>query len=178
MGVFESEKSFSCNPALINEIAQNIVTEFQRDGYECAIVPSGYGTQISIRKGGMFKAALGLKTSLNVVITPIPNANAITIKAGVGLFAQQAIPTAIMLFVFWPVIVTQIWGLVQQSHLDDKVMTIAERTIIAASSTGYSSPVNKTTSYENRIPNENRTSFGNRTSDSEQDNWDDGYGKF
>ena len=178
MGVFESEKSFSCDPALISQIAQNIITEFQRDGYECAMVPLACGSQVSIRKGGMFKAALGLKTSLNVVITPIPNANAITIKAGVGLFEQQAIPTAIMLFVFWPVIVTQIWGLVQQSNLDDKVMTIAERTIVAASSTGYFSPVNKTTSYEDKTPNGNKTSFGNTTSESEQDDWDSGYGKF
>ena len=133
MGVFQSERTFSCNPALISEIAENIVKEFQQDGYECGIVPCSFGTQVSIRKGGMFKAALGLKTALNVSITPV-GSNAINIKAGVGLFQQQAIPTAIMLFVFWPVIVTQIWGLVQQSNLDDKVMTIAEKTIVSSSS--------------------------------------------
>lgn len=128
MGVFQSEKSFSCDPALINAIANRIVMEFQRDGYECALVPCSYGTQVSIRKGGIFKAVLGLKTALNVSITPL-SASAINIKAGVGLFQLQAIPTAIMWFAFWPVIVTQIWGLVQQSHLDDQVMVIAEKVI-------------------------------------------------
>lgn len=170
MGVFESQKSFSCNPALINQIAYNIVSDFQKDGFECSIVPNGFGTQVSIRKGGMFKAACGLKTSLNVLISPIPNANAINIKAGVGLFEQQAIPTVITLMFCWPVLFTQIWGLIQQSHLDDKVMIVAERTVKAASSTG-NSPVNRTTS------NENRTSE-NRTSNSDQDDWDSGYKPF
>lgn len=128
MGVFQSEKTFTCNPALIEVIANNIIREFQTDGYECGVIPCLYGFQVSIRKGGLFKAALGLKTALNVTIVPV-NSNTITVKAGIGLFEQQVVPTAIMLFVFWPVIVTQIWGLVQQSHLDDRVMEIAERTI-------------------------------------------------
>lgn len=157
MGVFESQKTFSCNPALINTIAEQIVKEYTIDGYECGIIHTGYGTQVSIRKGGMFKAALGLKTALNVTITPV-SSNAIRIKAGVGIFEQQAIPTAIMLFLFWPVIVTQIWGLVQQSHLDDQVMLIAERTIAEASSAGGSSSANNT--------------------GSEQNNWDPDYGHF
>lgn len=144
MGVFQSEKIFTCNPGLISVIANNIVNDFQADGYECGVVPTAYnGIQVSIRKGGMFKAALGLKTALNVTISPV-SASSINIKAGVGLFEQQAIPTAIMLFVFWPVIVTQIWGLVQQSNLDDRVMDIAARTIKfagdAASSSGTPNP--------------------------------------
>ncbi len=128
MGVFESERTFSCNPSLINVISESIVREFQRDGYECAMVPCPFGTQVSISKGGIFKAALGLKTALNVSVSAAGN-NSVYIKAGVGLFKLQAIPTAIMWFVFWPVIVTQIWGLVQQSHLDDRVMAVAERVI-------------------------------------------------
>ena len=50
-------------------------------------------------------------------------------EAGVGIFGQQVIPTMIMLFVAWPVLLTQIWGLVQQSKLDDKALAIAEAVI-------------------------------------------------
>ncbi len=151
MGVFQSEKTFSCNPALIDVIAENIINDFMKDGYECSKVSCAFGTQVSIRKGGLFKAALGLKTALNVLITP-ENDNSVHIKASVGLFELQAIPTAIMWFVFWPVIVTQIWGLVQQSHLDDKVMAVAEKTI---------------------ADNANRAS-----QKSFQDDWDDRYQSF
>lgn len=132
MGVFQSEKMFNCNPAMINAISVYIINEYQRDGYECGVIlgKSG-GRQISIRKGGIFKTVLGLKTSLNVNISP-NGPNTINVKANVGLFETQALPTMIMWFAFWPVIVTQIWSLVQQSHLDEQVMDIVEKAIKSA----------------------------------------------
>lgn len=133
MGVFQSEKSFTCDPAMINVIADRIVKDFQADGYECGSLDGDYGIkQISIRKGNsIFKTVLGLKTALNVKISPL-GANSILINASIGLFETQALPTTIMLFLFWPVIATQIWGLIQQSRLDDRVMEIADKTIKTA----------------------------------------------
>ena len=49
--------------------------------------------------------------------------------AGVGIFGQQAIPTIISMLFAWPVLITQIWGLVQQSKLDDQALEIAETVI-------------------------------------------------
>lgn len=82
---------------------------------------------ISLAKGNVFKAVLGMKSALKVTLTPM--GNSIHIKAGVGIFGQQAIPTAITMFAFWPVLIPQIWGLVQQAKLDDKAIAIAEQAI-------------------------------------------------
>lgn len=50
----------------------------------------------------------------------------ICIEAGVGIFGQQAIPAIISMFFLWPVLITQIWGMVQQSKLDERVMEVAQ----------------------------------------------------
>lgn len=129
MGVFQSEKTFNCNPALINVIVDNIVKDFRKDEYECGVI-SGKSEerQISIRKGGIFKTVLGMKTALNVTVMPY-GANKVYVKAEIGLFETQALPTMVAYFIFWPIFVAQIWGLVQQSHLDERVMDIVEKTI-------------------------------------------------
>ena len=49
--------------------------------------------------------------------------------AGVGIWGQQAIPTVISMLFFWPVLITQIWGMVEQSKLDDKALDIARDVI-------------------------------------------------
>ena len=41
-----------------------------------------------------------------------------------------------MLF-FWPVLLTQIWGLIQQSNLDDKALAAAQAVINETSGYGY-----------------------------------------
>ena len=53
----------------------------------------------------------------------------ISVSAKVGMFGQQVIPTMITLFVAWPVILTQIGGMVEQSKLDEKVIGILEEEI-------------------------------------------------
>ena len=52
--------------------------------------------------------------------------------ANVGIYGQQAIPTVITMFFFWPVLLTQIWGLVEQSKLDDRALAAAQQAIAAA----------------------------------------------
>lgn len=127
MGVFKSSKVINGNPALIETAAQNVKTAFAAEGYEFSKTSLANGCEVYLTKGGIFKAVLGLKTSLNISITEC-GPNQIQVQAGVGIFGQQAIPTAIMLFVFWPVLLTQIWGMVVQSGLDDKAIKIIEGT--------------------------------------------------
>ncbi|NTW50890.1 MAG: zinc ribbon domain-containing protein [Chlorobiales bacterium] len=79
-------------------------------------------------KGNTFKAVLGMKTALNVTVRQIENN--LEVEAGVGIFGQHAVPTAISMLLFWPVLVTQIWGMVKQSKMDDQVMEIAETVIL------------------------------------------------
>ena len=126
MGTFNTKKTIYASPALIPAIAEQICREFQNDGYDVQndSLLSG-GSDISITKGGTFAAILGTRTALK--ITLIPKDNAIAFEAGVGIFGQRIVPTVVMLFIGWPILLTQIWGIVTQSQLDDRAYAIAER---------------------------------------------------
>lgn len=131
MATFDTKKTLYASPSLISLIAQRITEEFETDGYEVnAIALGSGGYDISIRKGGFFKSVLGMKTALKVSLLP-RNGN-IYFEAGVGIFGQQAIPTVISMFFFWPVAITQIWGLVRQAKLDDKALEVAQDVIMSA----------------------------------------------
>lgn len=136
MGVFKTSKLLHGNPSLIPLISEKIAEEFKNDEYEVTIIDliTG-GKEVSITKGGIFKAIIGMKTALKIKL--VPKDNRIQFDAGVGIFGLQAIPAAIALFVTWPVILTQIWGLIQQSKLDDKALDIAEKEIYNDSSVNY-----------------------------------------
>lgn len=143
MGTFKSSKTFLASPALIPMIAQEIATSFANESYEVQteeLISGGY--DISITKGNLFKAVLGMKTALKVNI--FPQGDNIRIEAGVGIFGQQAVPTVISLFFFWPVVITQISGLISQSKIDDKVLEIAADTIQRESARTYTAPANTT----------------------------------
>ena len=125
MATFSTKKVLYGSSSLIPNIANRIKEEFQQDGYDVVMdALSSGGYDISITKGGVFKAVLGMKTALKVTL--LPQGGNINFEAGVGIWGQQAIPTVISMLFFWPVLITQIWGLVQQSNLDDKALDIAK----------------------------------------------------
>ena len=129
MATFSTKKNLQCSTVLLPDIAGTIQEEFQNEGYEVVTNElSTGGYDISITKGGVFKAVLGMKTALKVTLRPLSN-DVVAFEAGVGIFGQQAIPTIISMFFFWPVLLTQVWGMVEQSQLDDKALAIAERVI-------------------------------------------------
>lgn len=129
MATYSKKRLLSATVQQIPQIAESIRREFEYEDYEVKIedLLSG-GTDISITKGGTFKAIMGMKTALKVTLLPQPNG--VLFEAGVGIFGQQAIPTIISMFFFWPVLITQIWGLVNQSKLDDRALAAAERALI------------------------------------------------
>ncbi|MGA3171793.1 MAG: zinc-ribbon domain-containing protein [Chthoniobacteraceae bacterium] len=57
------------------------------------------------------------------------------VTAGVGIFGQQAIPTVISMLFFWPVLIPQIWGLIQQAKLDDEAVSFIEERLVATAKT-------------------------------------------
>lgn len=142
MGAFNTKTILNGNPYLIPAIADRICQTFAAEGYEINRdnLMSG-GVDISVTKGGVFKAIVGMKTALK--ITLIPQNNCISFEAGVGIFGQQALPTVISMLFFWPVLLTQIWGLIQQSDLDDKALAAAQAVIRenGGSSTYYAGSV-------------------------------------
>lgn len=130
MGLFKSTRLFFNASAYTDSAANNLMTSLRYDGYEIDGVklPSG-DWDISIKKGNLFRAVLGLQTALKIVISPAsPH---VYVKAGVGIFGQQAIPTILTVWVWWPFAIPQIWGIIRQSKLDkivlDKIQTEFDR---------------------------------------------------
>ena len=134
MGTFNSSKTFAYSVEDLAPVAQDVMKHFEDQDYEVTEtnIPTG-GVQVSIRRGGTFKAIIGMKTALNIKIEPV--ANGTTVEAGVGIFGQQAIPTAITLLVFWPVIIAQVWNMAQEANLDEEALDVAEESLKAHSST-------------------------------------------
>lgn len=128
MGTFNTTKNLYADPSLIPAIATRIQEAFEAEGYEVLNQPllSG-GADLSLSKGGIFKSVLGMKTALKIRLTT--QGEHIFFDASVGIFGQQVIPTIISLFFAWPVAITQIWGLVRQSKIDDRALEIAEDVI-------------------------------------------------
>lgn len=150
MATFSTKKILYGSTSLIPNIANRIQEEFQNDGFEVAMdALSSGGYDISITKGGVFKAVLGMKTALKVTL--LPQGSNINFEAGVGIWGQQAIPTVISMLFFWPVLITQIWGMVEQSKLDDKALDIAEDVVYKNNNVIEITPavaINPTTAYK------------------------------
>lgn len=128
MGTFNTHKIIDAEPSLIPAMANKITEHFKSQGYDVDVQASDLETyDISLTKGGMFKAVLGLKTALKVTLKP--ESDRVAFYAGIGIFGQQLIPALIMYFVAWPVLLTQLWGMVQQSNLDDTALFLAESVI-------------------------------------------------
>ena len=129
MGTFNKKTVLAATEEQIPVIAESIRHEFVNDGFDVNIINYvNGGCNISISKGGFFKAILGMRTSLNVTLTP--HLNGVLFDAHVGIFGQEVIPAAIALLVFWPVMLTQAWGLIKQSEMDDRALAAAERGIL------------------------------------------------
>src|SRR5918997_2649861 len=133
MGTFNSTKTFPYSVEDIAPVAKDVMDHFADQDFEVTEtnIPTG-GVQVSIRRGGIFKAIIGMKTALNIKIEPV--ANGTTLEAGGGGFGQQAVPTAITLLVFWPVIIAQVWNMAQEAKLDEEAMGVAEESLKAHSS--------------------------------------------
>ena len=136
MGAYNKKKLLAAHPSQINAIAEAIQTDFVRDGFEVNIdtLMSG-GKDISITKGNLFKAVLGMRSALK--ITLMPQIDRVLFDANVGIYGQQAIPTIISMLFFWPVLITQIWGLIEQSSLDDRALALAEQVVAIGSTTSH-----------------------------------------
>ena len=128
MGRYNTKKLLQAHPSQLDAIAEAIRTEFKNDGFDVMVddLMSG-GKDISITKGNMFKAVLGMRSALKIALTP--QTDGVLFDANVGIYGQQAIPTIISMFFFWPVLITQIWGLIIQSQLDDRALAIAQAAI-------------------------------------------------
>ena len=130
MAIFHKTEVIQASPSLIPAMYDHIKEVFEAEEFEVAIdkLSSG-GCYISITKGGFFKTVLGMKSALKISL--LPQKGTILFDASASIWGQQIVPTAITLFLFWPVLVTQIWGVIKQSSLDDKALEIANEVVLA-----------------------------------------------
>mgnify|MGYP006917393672 CR=1 FL=1 len=128
MGAFTTKKILYGNVSKITHVAEQIRQSFAAEGYEVRIENPSKGDEIYITKGGLFKAALGLRSALKITMRPTKDGN-INFEAGVSIFKQQLVPTVITMCFFSPVVLAQIWGIIKQSKLDEKAVAIAERAV-------------------------------------------------
>lgn len=128
MATYSTQKLLDASTSQIPQIAEAIRKDFADDGFEVYVdtLMSG-GRDISITKGNLFKAVLGMRSALKITLTP--HHDGVFFDANVGIYGQQAIPTVISMLFFWPVLLTQIWGLIEQSVLDDRALEVAEKTV-------------------------------------------------
>lgn len=121
MGILKSSTLYYNTAAYADSMANRLMQTLRYDGYEVDGVklPSGEW-DISVKKGNLFKAVLGLQTALKIKVSNItPH---VCVTTDVGIFGQQAIPTALTICVWWPFAITQVWGLIKQHKLDKYVM--------------------------------------------------------
>ncbi len=128
MGAFNTRKTLYGSVSQIPSIAEQIRSSFASEGYEVRVDNPTTGRDIYITKGGLFKAAMGMRSALKITMKPTKDGN-IDFEAGVSIFKQQFAATLLTVFVFSPLVITQIWGMVKQSKLDEKAVAIAERAI-------------------------------------------------
>ena len=126
MGAFSTKKTLYGDAARIPQVAEKIRQAFVNENYEVRIEDPASGQRIFISKGGLFKAVIGARTALEITMQPNNTGN-IAFEAGISVVKQQLIPTLITMFVFSPVVIAQVWGMIKQSKLDEKALEIAER---------------------------------------------------
>lgn len=128
MSIFRSEKFVPGAGIDLDLVAQELTDHFRERRYEVAYSQVDDRTwDVSITRGGMFKQAIGLKSALKIELEKRPKGTAV--RAGAGVFGKQAAASVITLLVAWPVVLTQVWGLIRESGLDDEAVRVVELTI-------------------------------------------------
>lgn len=133
MGIFNSKEFIPTGIKNLSGIENEIKNHFAGKDFTVKTEETVQGCFISLTKGGIFKSVLGMKSSLNVDIQI--QDKGISVEAKVGIFGQQVIPGLIAWFVAWPVLVTQVIGLVNQSKLDDEILQVIKDEIKKEEST-------------------------------------------
>lgn len=127
MALTDSSRIYSTRVRNVDEIMSYCKEYFERKEYSVTTERTLDGGFISLTKGGIFQSIAGMKTGLNITLSQMPGS--ITASMKIGLFGKQMIPAAIAMLVFWPILIPQIYGLVQQNKLDQEAYGVIEAAI-------------------------------------------------
>ena len=84
MGLFSTTREFYGDASKIPYVAQEIGRAFMAEGYEVQIDDPLEGNRMYITKGGLFKAALGLRSALEITMKSTGNGR-VRFTAGVNV---------------------------------------------------------------------------------------------
>lgn len=122
MSLLNSKRRFDTTLRDLSGITSCFESHFQGKGYTVSTENTATGAFISMTKGGIFKTISGMKTGLNITLTQ--NDGSIDVAMEVGIFGKQILPSIISMLVFWPVLIPQIYGLIQQNNLDKEAYQV------------------------------------------------------
>ena len=122
MALVNSKKTFDTTLIDLSGVLSYFANHFEGKGYTVSTEDTASGAVISLTKGGLFKSVSGLKTGLNITFTQ--NDGSIDVAMEVGIFGKQLLPSTISMLVFWPMIFTQIYGLIRQNNLDKEAYQV------------------------------------------------------
>lgn len=128
MSIFKSEKFVPGAGVDLDLVARELTDHFRERKYEVAYSQVDEKTwDVSITRGGIFKQAVGMKSALKIELEKRPKGT--YVRAGAGVFGKQATATVISMLIAWPVLLTQVWGLIRESGLDDEAVRVVELSI-------------------------------------------------
>lgn len=87
MSTFSTSKILYVDKSQIPHIAESIRETFTSDGVGVRIVNPKIGDEIYITKGGFLKAAVGLRSTLKITMSPTKDDN-ISFSAGASVIKQ------------------------------------------------------------------------------------------
>lgn len=125
MSAFKSEKLIPISITDLGPVARELAEHFKQRSYqvECNQSPDG-AWEVGITRGGVFKAVVGLKSAMKVSLEASPQGT--MVRAKVGIFGKQAVPTAITMLVWWPAVFVQIGEIIREAGLDDEAIRVVE----------------------------------------------------
>lgn len=125
MSTFTSCKSYDASATFIPFAATRIRESFSADGFEINQKPGACNkTVLEVTKSNLFKSAVGLRQGLEITLEN--EGGRISVKVRGTVLKNQLIASTLSFFLFWPVIIPQIIGLINQSGLDDKAIGVID----------------------------------------------------
>ena len=124
MALKATNKTFPTKIKKLDKVIEDFVAHFEAKKYKVNVDETADGAFISITDANIFKTISGLKTGLNITLSLMEDE--LLVKMEVGIFGKQVVPTIITALILWPVLITQIIGIVKQNKLDKEAYQVIE----------------------------------------------------
>ena len=122
---YKTEKIISDNALVIPYVEMELKLYFEHEGFEYRSEKNNGVINIFVKKGNLLQEYMGLHSALNIRLIPTYSGK-VNFIAEIGFWEHQIKASIISLFAASFVLGSQLWGVIRQSHLDDKALEVAE----------------------------------------------------